>query len=364
MNRGSLLRRLLLSFAVWTPYALLYTLQQIIILRARGETSVSWPHLLGQQLAFFAPWALATPLVLGLGERFPIRRTRLLVSLAIHLGAIAVLTALHCAVIVVAEGHKDFTAALASWVACMTRGMLLLDAFLYLTVSLAGVALRLRRKHRERERDVSRLEVQLTQARLRTLEAQLHPHFAFNALNAVAMLIRERRNDVALHTLVAFSDLLRQFLTREAPMVTLASELETVRRYLDIESMRFADRLHVVVYAEPGALPSLVPSLLLQPLVENAIRHGASAREGAFHLRVGAKMDAERLVLTVEDDGPGLPPGWSADQSNGLGLRNTCERLRQVYGDEARLELTPGTERGLKVSIELPVRANAAVGAP
>src|SRR5262245_45402613 len=228
MNRGSLLRRLLVSFALWTPYALLYTVQQIIILRARGGTSVSLPHLLGQQLAFFAPWALATPLVLGLGERFQIRRTRWLVPLGIHLGVIVVLTALHCIAIVTAEGPRTFAAARAEWVGCMTRGMLLLDAFLYLTVSLAGVALRLRQKHRERERDVSRLEIQLSEARLRTLEAQLHPHFAFNALNTVAMLIRDRRNDLALRTLVAFSDLLRVLLTREAPMVTLESELESV----------------------------------------------------------------------------------------------------------------------------------------
>src|SRR5262245_54512719 len=149
MYRGSLLRRWLVSFAVWTPYVLLYTLQQIVILRARGGTSVSLPRLLGQQLAFFVPLALATPLILALGERFPIRRTRWLAPLAIHLGAIVVLTALHCVGIVAAEAPKDLAAARTAWAACMTRGMLLLDAFLYLTVSLAGVALRLRHKHRE-----------------------------------------------------------------------------------------------------------------------------------------------------------------------------------------------------------------------
>src|SRR5262245_3579249 len=360
MKRGSWLRRVIVSFAVWTPYALLYTLQQIVVLHARGGPSVPWPRLLSQQLAFFVPWALATPLVLRLGERFPIRRPWWLAPLAIHLGAIVVLTALHCIVLVSAEGPNDFGAALAGWISCMTRGMLLLDAFLYLTVSLAGVALRLRQKHRERERDVSRLEIQLAQARLRTLEAQLHPHFAFNALNTVAMLIRDRRNDLALRTLVAFSDLLRGLLAREAPMVTLESELESVNRYLDIESMRFSDRLQVEVHADPEILGANVPSLLLQPLVENAIRHGASAREGQFHLSIHARRVMDRLALTVEDDGPGLPHGWSIEQSTGLGLRNTRERLRQIYGDEARFHLAPGAERGLRVLIEVPVRANVA----
>ena len=176
MVRTPLLRRLLVSFAVWTPYALLYTLQQIVVLNARGGPSVPLPRLLGQQAAFFVPWALATPAVFGLGERFPIRRSRWVRPLTIHLTAIVVLTALHCVAIVATEFPKDLASAFESWVGCMTRGMLLLDAFLYLTVSLAGVALRLRQRHRDRERDVARLETQLAQARLRTLEAQLHPH--------------------------------------------------------------------------------------------------------------------------------------------------------------------------------------------
>jgi len=356
VKRASLIRQLLISFAVWTPYGLLYTLQHIVVVRARGE-SVHAAPLLAQQLAFFVPWALATPLVLGLGEQVPIRRERWLGPLAIHLVAIVILTALHCVAIAAADFPKDLASWFSDWAACMTRGMLLLDAFLYLTVSLAGVSLRLRQKHREREREVSRLEVQLAQARLRNLEAQLHPHFAFNALNAVAMLIRERRNDVALRTLVAFSDLLRQSLTRDAPMVVLESELETARRYLEIESMRLGDRLRFEIDAEPEALDVQVPSLLLQPLIENSIRHGASAREGSFHLRIHARRTGDRLMLAVEDDGPGLPHGWSADQSSGLGLRNTSERLRQVYGTQARLDLARADGRGLRVSIAIPIAA-------
>lgn len=363
MDQPSLLRRLLLSFGVWTPYALLYTLQQIVVVNARGSPAPSLSRLVAQQLAFFVPWALATPFVLDLGERFPIYRARWLVPLAIHFTGIVVLAALHCVAIVAAEVPSTLATAFASWVGCMTRGMLLLDAFLYLTVSLAGVALRLRQKHRDRERDVARLEAQLAQARLRTLEAQLHPHFAFNALNTVAMLIRDRRNDVALRTLVAFSDLLRLFLTREAPVVTLESELESVRRYLDIESMRLGDRLHIAMDTAPEALRVQVPSLLLQPLIENAIRHGASAREGPFYLEVRARVEDGRLRLAVTDDGPGLPAGWSFEHSTGLGLRNTRERLRQVYGDDARFDLMRRDGCGLRVAIEVPLQAGAVLGA-
>src|SRR5262245_56784448 len=116
VNRASLHRRLLVSFAVWTAYALLYTVQQIVILHARGGESVSLPRLFGQQLAFFAPWALATPLVLRLGERFPIHRARWLAPLAIHLGAIIALTALHCVAIVAVEPPRDFDSVMVSWV--------------------------------------------------------------------------------------------------------------------------------------------------------------------------------------------------------------------------------------------------------
>jgi len=354
MSRASLLRRLLFSFAVWTPYALLYTLQQIVVLRARGGPPISLPHVLGQQAAFFVPWALATPAVIRLGESFPIQRARWLPPLAVHLTAIVAFTALHCVAIVAVESPKDVSGAWESWKGCMTRGMLLLDAFLYLTVSLGGVAIRLRQRHRDRERDVARLEAQLAKAQLRSLEAQLHPHFAFNALNTVAMLIRDNRNAVALRTLVAFSDLLRQFLTREAPMTTLGNELDSVQRYLDIESMRLGDRLHVAVDVASDAQDFEVPSLLLQPLIENAIRHGAGAREGAFHLSVRGCVEAGRLRLTVEDDGPGLPNGWSLESSKGLGLRNISERLRQIYNNDAGFDLARQDGRGLRITIDLP----------
>jgi len=365
VNRLQVLRRLLVSFALWTPLTLLSTLQQVAVDQARGGTP-SWSRVLVGQLAYFYFWALATPLVFWLGERVPLRRDRWLGPLALHLALLTVLAGLHCWVVVGIEYRPGTPGAaatpLAAWSNMMTRGTLFFDSFLYLVVSLAGVALRLRTRHRERELQVSRLEAQLAQARLVALEAQLHPHFVFNALNTVAMLIRERRNDLALSTLVAFSDLLRQILERDTPVVTLSAELESVRRYLEIESMRFQDRLHVDVSADPEALSLPVPSLLLQPLVENAIRHGAAAREGPFHLWVRGRRAADRLVLEVEDDGPGLPPAWSLEGSTGLGLRNTCARLREVYADSSRLDVRRREPHGVVVTLDLPVRSNLLAG--
>ena len=365
MNRTALLRRLLASLALWTPFALLSAVQQGTVLQARGGP-VSWPRVVLGQLVYFYFWALATPLVLWLGERFPVRRDRWLAPLALHLTTIAALASVHGWLVVMVDFRPGTPGAppttQAAWLQLMTRGTLFFDAFLYLCISLAGVALRARQKQRERELQVSRLEAQLAQARLLALEAQLHPHFVFNALNTVAMLIREHRNDVALRTLVAFGDLLRQILERDAPVVTLSGELESVRRYLEIESMRFADRLRVEVAAERDTLSVLVPSLVLQPLVENAIRHGAGAREGPFALTVRGRLAADRLVLEVEDDGPGLPPGWSLEGATGLGLRNTCARLREVYGDAARLEVRRREPHGVRVTLDLPARASLLAG--
>src|SRR5262245_8889816 len=207
-----------------------------------GGAAPQWTRVLLGAVAYYYFWALASPLVLWLGERFPLKRDRWLTPLALHLAVAVVLAALHCGVLVAVEYRPGTPGApptpLAMWIGLLTRGTLFIDSFFYLVVSLAGVVLRLRHRQRERELHVSRLEAQLAQARLVALEAQLHPHFVFNALNTVAMLIRERRNEVALSTLVAFSDLLRQVLERDAPVVTLSAELESVRRYLEIEQMR------------------------------------------------------------------------------------------------------------------------------
>ena len=366
MNR-TVLRRFLASFAAWTPLVLLWTLQQLAAPQPGGG-ALPWTRVLLGAFAYYYYWALATPLVIWLGERAPLRRDRWLAPLALHLVAAALLAALHCGVLVAVEYRAGTPGAaptpLAMWIGLLTRGTLFIDSFFYLVVSLAGVVLRLRHRQRERDLQVSRLEAQLAQARLVALEAQLHPHFVFNALNTVAMLIRERRNEVALSTLVAFSDLLRQILERNAPVVTLSAELESVRRYLEIERMRFQDRLRVEVTADPEALSLPVPSLVLQPLVENAIRHGAAAREGPFHLAVRGRRAADRLLLEVEDDGPGLPPGWSLDAATGLGLRNTGARLREVYDDSPRLEVRRREPHGVLVTLDLPVRAGLAAGTP
>lgn len=189
------------------------------------------------------------------------------------------------------------------------------------------------------------------QARLRALRYQLNPHFLFNSLNAVSTLITEHDNDAAKRMLVRLSDFLR--LTLDAPDTTtvpLAQELDYAERYLAVERVRFGERLHVVIDADADTLTAAVPTLLLQPLVENAVRYGISPRLEGGTLSLEARKVAERLLLRIQDDGPGL----SQDITEGVGLTNTRLRLAQRYGDDHRFELRRADGGGLLVVIELP----------
>jgi two-component system, LytTR family, sensor kinase len=205
------------------------------------------------------------------------------------------------------------------------------------------------RLHR-REVEAQRLLAQLTTAKLHALELQLRPHFLFNTLNTITGLVRGSRNQEAVETIVRLSDLLHQTLaTEETPLIPLEREIALLRTYLEIEQIRFSDRLQVDVDVEPAALAARIPPFVLQPLAENAVRHGISRVAGAAELRVSARRVDDRVLIEVRNTGPAL-----RRDASGVGLANTRERLRQVYGDAASLELddVPG---GVRARITVPL---------
>jgi len=187
----------------------------------------------------------------------------------------------------------------------------------------------------ERQTRAAQLETQLSQAELENLKSQLHPHFLFNSLHTIGVLMREDV-DAAGHLLVILGDLLRMALERRDNEITLESELEFVSKYLEIEQTRFHDRLKVFVDVPPDLLEVYVPSLALQPLVENAIKHGISVDSTAGRLELAAKRRNGRVCLRVRDDGPGPAPG--SRLRFGVGLNNVQSRLKQLYGDESSLD--------------------------
>jgi LytS/YehU family sensor histidine kinase len=218
---------------------------------------------------------------------------------------------------------------------------------------------------KEREAQTARLGAQVAEARLGALRMQLHPHFLFNSLNAITVLVRDQDTRAAGRMLELLSDVLRQVLRADqSHEVTLGDELGFLQRYLAIEEVRFSDRLQVRFDVDDDLLDAAVPEFLLQPLVENALRHGIANRADSGLVEVSARRDGESLVLTVVDNGPG-PQAISRNDGNGLGLANIRERLTTLYGTRARLELSARPAReggGTHAVVTIPYRpASAAI---
>lgn len=205
----------------------------------------------------------------------------------------------------------------------------------------------------------ARLETRLVRASLDALKMQLHPHFLFNTLNSITGLIRSDRTREAEDMVAGLGELLRRSLDhRQEAMETLEHEISFLRRYFEIESIRFQDRLKVEFDLAPNCQGALVPSLILQPLAENAMKHGISKDPSAGRLHIGAHRDGTRLVLTVYNDGPFLPKD-DALLRNGIGVQNTIARLQMLYGDEARLWLRDQPPHGVRAEIILPFKTKA-----
>jgi two-component system LytT family sensor kinase len=201
------------------------------------------------------------------------------------------------------------------------------------------------------------------EAQLKMLRYQLNPHFLFNTLNAISTLILDNRNSVANSAVTGLSEFLRYTLDQD-PMkkVTLAQEVDALNLYLNIEKMRFGERLKLEYAIDAGASNMLMPSLLLQPLIENAIKYAVSPREQGGKIRIGAHVTGGMLQLEVADDGPGMVDATRIANGRGVGIRNTRERLQVLYGDRGRVSVS-NTEPGLRVALTLPAERAAALAA-
>lgn len=198
------------------------------------------------------------------------------------------------------------------------------------------------------------------EAQLKMLRYQLNPHFLFNTLNAISTLILDKRNEVANSAVTGLSEFLRYTLDQD-PMkkVTVAQELDALNLYLNIEKMRFGQRLTIEFAIDENATVMLMPSLLLQPLIENAIKYAVSPREQGGKIRIGGHVTGGMLQLEVSDDGPGMVNAPRLTNGRGVGIRNTCERLQVLYGERGKVQVT-NTEPGLRVALTFPAESGAA----
>jgi two-component system LytT family sensor kinase len=351
-----------LIFGVWTFLSFLFTSQIYLGMRMEGMSHFFW-RLFFWQWSGWCYWAVFTPFVLWLGKRYPLKRSSLMSSIPVHLCVSASLTVLHALWFAFLTFQlKPFDPEIDPrpfW--GMLRGRLLgqghLDYLFYGAILCTGYALEYYQKYREREFRASQLEAQLAQAQLQALRMQLHPHFLFNTLNGIAGLVRDQKNKAAVSMIVGLSDLLRHTLENAGKQeVPLSEELEFLELYLDIQQMRFPDRLKIQMEIAPDALEARVPNLILQPLVENAIRHGVALSTSAGTIGVSATRDDGLLKLKVCDDGPGLPEAWSMRESKGIGLSNTRARLQQLYGQQYRFDVQNRELGGVEAMLTIPLR--------
>jgi len=344
-----------LLFAAWTSFGLFFASKLLIGHAYRGEALD-----LGQTFLYWLTcaylWAALTPLVLYLSRRFRIERGRLR-NLPLHLLASIILSLVHLAAyLAISSLIIPLTAPVAQvfeeFVIIGLHGNLIT----YWTLVVISHAVDYYWEYQERELSASRFKAQLVQAQLTSLKSQLQPHFLFNTLNSIAVLVRKNSNEQAVAMLTGLADLLRHSLKNvEAQEISLKEELEFLERYLEIEKVRFKDRLRVNMKIEPDTLEALVPNLILQPIVENAIRHGIGRRTASGQLEISAHRENGTLSLQVRDDGPGLSSG---DKSVGgqIGLANTRARLRQLYGEAQCFDLRNDVGGGAVARIAIPFR--------
>jgi two-component system, LytTR family, sensor kinase len=322
-------------------------------------------HALIMETPFFVIWALLLPLVLLALRRVPLQRGTLTRAVPIHLLIGVGITMLHYSIgffFMGWIGHHDWTRpghTFSEHFIPDLRYSLLPNFASYLFLFTIIVAWQYYKQLRERELLTSQLSAQLSQAKLQALRMQLNPHFLFNAMNSISMLVRRNDNTQAVRMLAGLSDLLRYVLEDSpADEVPLRDELSFLQRYLEIEKVRFQDRLHIHIDAAEETLDAFVPNLLLQPLVENAIRHGVARKVTPGRVEIAARRLGDRLIVQVQDDGPGLGPSLGG---SGVGLANTRSRLEQLYGAEQSFELRAGQPAGAVATLSLPFHTTPAV---
>ncbi len=348
-------------FAAWRPLAFagLWTLVglafagQLYLTQSKIGSPVTWGFAVTRSLADWYVFALLSLPAVVFARRFPLGSAPLRLLAVVHLVASLLFSLvwmlLRAGVAVAMEGSPFAETLRHALVATLVFNLLV-----YWVVVAVAHAIAFYQSLRERERRTLELEKHVTEARLLALQMQLNPHFLFNALHGVSALMY-RDVDAADRMLVKLSELLRHALDRtDAQRVPLRDELAFLDRYLELEQIRFGGRLSVKHEIEDAVRDAAVPNLILQPLVENALKHGIEpqTRPGLITLRA-AILPGRRVRLEVEDNGRGLGPGKSAE--GGIGTANSRSRLGQLYGDAARIEFLPGADGGLRVLVEFPL---------
>ena len=357
------LRLVLAVCGLWLLIGVLWGAQTSLASSVMGASeAVSLGAAINAALRQIVPWVPVTLAVIALAVRFPFSRERWPRYAVVHLVA-AILLAIFANMIVVlmywaSNGNFGGFVVLAQQAAIWATVRFHIALVIYASILGITQAILYYRRTQARELQLAKVEGQLAQARLQALNAQIRPHFLFNTLHTIGQLWRSGRSDDADTVLDHLGALFHKVSSSTSRFeVPLADELDLVRDYLAIEGVRFRDRLRPQVSASVDTLDCLVPPLILQPIVENAVRHGISAVSTAGVLEVKATREGSRLRLVVRDDGPGIS-AVTKSPGTGTGLRNTRERLAQLYGDRGLISIADAPGGGTIVTVDIPIAPN------
>ena len=346
--------------AIWIAGGLFDASQTVLIMHAEGRHH-AWPPLFATELASWLPWALATPLVVHLARRYPIIGGVSVTTLAVHLAAFVLISAVTEAwsallqVLFNPWGNRRWPTFLDTWSTTLLFQVLtfLIAYALILTITFLVDA---RERITRQATEAARLNEELSRAQLAALRRQMEPHFMYNTLNSIAGLVRDRRGDAAVSMIVGLSEFLRRASQdSHRAQVTLAEEVEYLQRYLDLQKVRLGDRLQVSVDIPTELLRAQVPNLLLQPLVENAIKHGIAKRIAGGVVRVAGACRSGNLCLSVYNDAPSASTEWQGTHT-GVGIGNLRTRLQILHGHESELQLRHVEAGGVEVIVTLPFK--------
>ena len=360
--------RFLLLMVLFLTLSLVLGTESFLYARSKYPEAL-WQDYVLYPMPLWIPWIFLAPLATRVARRFRLDQRPGAKILGVHLAALVAILACHlvfmCALIALQISFVNDVpprVAAAKYLGTLTlgtpAGWALRNLITYGVILAVGYTADYRRALKDRELQASRLEGQVAKAQLQALKSQLHPHFLFNSLNAISTLMRTDMGS-AERMLDMLAELLRRSLRDSAVQeVPLEQEMDFVNRYLDIEQVRFSDRLKVEIDIASELRSSRVPHLILQPLVENAIRHGIGPKPGPGTVRIAARREAQCLVLSVSDDGMGPGPRRTLQAGEGVGLANTQARLEQLFGDQATVEADGIPGGGFRVILRLPFRGS------
>lgn len=348
--------------SVWFGFGLIDAIDSVLTMHAEGMHH-AWGKLFITSVITWIPWALATWPVMRLNQRFPITQWRSWKGLLFHLPAYLVLdltwTAWFAALELLLNPYASPTPPKpfhTIWLQA-SADHLLASFILYGAILAVDTVLDSRARLARQQAETARLNEQLSKAQLDAVRRQIEPHFLFNTLNSVSALIRENRNDAAVMMIAGLSDFLRRLLQDPSrQQVPLAEEMEFAQKYLEIQKVRFVDRLQLAVDVPSDLLLAQVPTLILQLMLENAIKHGISKRAQGGLVRISAARANGTLTLSVYNDGPAIAA--SNPSASGIGLTNMRTRLQALYGDSFALQMQNQQPSGVEVSVSVPFIEN------